>query len=85
MIVSALGVHILCAAGATTWVSLCLFDLQEGNADAGRYQLETALDVMYKQTGGHNMEAVAADYHFKLGRCVVQSHIQSTAHWGAIP
>lgn len=49
---------------------LCCVVLQEGNADAGRYQLETALDVLYRQTGGHNMEVVAADYHFKLGRYV---------------
>lgn len=40
---------------------------QEGNADAGRFQLETALEVLYRQSP-HGMDQIAADYHFKLAR-----------------
>jgi hypothetical protein len=43
---------------------------QEGNADAGRYQLETALDVLYKQAAVvPGCEGVLAGYHYKLARC----------------
>ncbi|WIA30388.1 hypothetical protein OEZ86_000474 [Tetradesmus obliquus] len=42
---------------------------KEGNADAGRYQLETALDVLYKQAAVlPGCEAVLAGYHYKLAR-----------------
>jgi len=41
---------------------------QEGNAGAGRYQLETALDVLARQGAVPGAEAVAAGYHYKLAR-----------------
>ncbi|KAF6252995.1 hypothetical protein COO60DRAFT_1704042 [Scenedesmus sp. NREL 46B-D3] len=42
---------------------------KEGNADAGRYQLETALDVLYKQAAVlPGCESVLASYHYKLAR-----------------
>eukprot|EP00879_Flechtneria_rotunda_P010701 GHRR01011183.1.p1 GENE.GHRR01011183.1~~GHRR01011183.1.p1 ORF type:complete len:1628 (+),score=649.14 GHRR01011183.1:120-5003(+) len=42
---------------------------QEGNADAARYQLETALDVLHKSQGGMpGTESIAAGYNFKLAR-----------------
>ncbi|KAF8069413.1 SKI3 [Scenedesmus sp. PABB004] len=43
---------------------------QEGNADAGRYQLEAALDVLARAAPlpPAEAEAVAADYHYKLAR-----------------
>jgi hypothetical protein len=41
---------------------------QEGNADAGRYQLETALDVLARQGNVPGAEAMAAGYHYKLAR-----------------
>lgn len=44
--------------------------LQEGNADAGRYQLETAISTYRNQTGLLGSDAVLAGYHLKLGRCV---------------
>jgi hypothetical protein len=44
--------------------------VQEGNADAGRYQLETAISTYRNQTGLLGSDAVLAGYHLKLGRCV---------------
>ena len=48
----------------------CYLCLQEGNADAGRYQLETAISTYRNQTGLLGSDAVLAGYHLKLGRCV---------------
>jgi hypothetical protein len=51
------------------WLCFCSAHLQEGNADAGRYQLETALDVLYKQAAVlPGCETVLAGYHYKLAR-----------------
>lgn len=47
-----------------------LVPLQEGNADAGRYQLETAISTYRSQTGLLGSDTVLAGYHLKLGRCV---------------
>jgi hypothetical protein len=42
--------------------------MQEGNADAGRYQLETAINTYRNQTGLLGSDTVLAGYHLKLGR-----------------
>lgn len=42
--------------------------VQEGNADAGRYQLETAISTYRNQTGLLGSDTVLAGYHLKLGR-----------------
>jgi hypothetical protein len=42
--------------------------VQEGNADAGRYQLETAISTYRSQTGLLGSDIVLAAYHLKLGR-----------------
>lgn len=42
--------------------------MQEGNADAGRYQLETAISTYRNQTGLLGSDTVLAGYHLKLGR-----------------
>jgi hypothetical protein len=60
------------AAGHTTtrtWRQLCVcLCVQEGNADAGRYQLETAISTYRNQTGLLGSDTVLAGYHLKLGR-----------------
>lgn len=42
--------------------------VQEGNADAGRYQLETAISTYRNQTGLLGSDTILAGYHLKLGR-----------------
>lgn len=46
----------------------CVLCVQEGNADAGRYQLETAINTYRNQTGLLGSDTVLAGYHLKLGR-----------------
>jgi hypothetical protein len=59
----------LCIVFHVCCFSFCSVRLQEGNADAGRYQLETALDVLYKQAAVlPGCESVLAGYHYKLAR-----------------
>ena len=58
----------LCEKHIELWC-LCLFlCVQEGNADAGRYQLETAISTYRSQTGLLGSDTVLAGYHLKLGR-----------------
>jgi hypothetical protein len=55
----------LTQAGDARHVLCCV---QEGNADAGRYQLETAINTYRNQTGLLGSDTVLARYHLKLGR-----------------
>ncbi len=67
--------HPLCTLLWCACVCICVFcpdSAQEGNADAGRYQLETALEVLQRQSQTSPLpgDGVAAGHHYKLARCV---------------